>query len=118
MKREIKFRYRLKDLKTERITIHFLTIQELEEKTSKYFQGFQILSRDLYTGLKDKNGKEIYEGDIIKSERVWIRRIDWLGAGLWAVDVGGTGKDVELTHNSTKNFEVIGNIYENPQLLK
>jgi len=71
-----------------------------------------------YTGLKDKNGTPIFEGDIIRltlnSDYIWTGIVQWdkymglkLNDGGWTsmvhVDIGG---------------EVLGNIFENPELLK
>ena len=87
-----------------------------------------------YTGLRDKNGKEIYEGDIL---RVWWNSVD-------GKDIGGVGIVCFGNHNATGEdyysnpsygwyidwngtyslvnipgeIEVIGNIYENPNLIK
>ena len=76
-----------------------------------------------YTGLKDKNDKEIYEGDIVKNRHGanWIIK--------WSDRKNGWG--LFYTHNATmllgaftetaeKNHkvEVIGNIHENPELLE
>ena len=71
-----------------------------------------------YTGLKDKNGKEIYEGDIMKvSPPIWAK------GGIFKV-IYDNGRFIIEDNKVWQNIgtlidysEVIGNIYENPELL-
>lgn len=76
-----------------------------------------------FTGLKDKNGTEIYEGDIVKHSYYPNQGyIEWLGMnpknhyiGQYCItDVN----DESISISPSKDLEVIGNIYENPNLLK
>jgi len=72
-----------------------------------------------YTGLKDKNGKEIYEGDILKDRNhFWEIILDSDGSTFSRFKAIMTGKDkLPLLIGLTKDREIIGNIYENPELI-
>jgi uncharacterized phage protein (TIGR01671 family) len=67
-----------------------------------------------FTGLTDKNGKEIYEGDIVKTtyNNAEVKFKD----GMFGIKKYNSRHGQSFT-NSLEIFEVIGNIYENPELL-
>jgi len=86
-----------------------------------------------YTGLKDKNGKEIYEGDIVRN--FWTCKYKNSGKPptytvvfkdgcfqFWAGSENGNYKCVSkiywpAEHCKPENWEIIGNIHENPELV-
>ena len=84
--------------------------------------GFQrVEPKDVmqFTGLKDKNGKDIYDGDIFDSPSKNKFYVKWWKDGWYYNNV----KDEEYHVNGNlsevaEDWEVIGNIYENPELMK
>lgn len=67
-----------------------------------------------FTGLHDKNGKEIYEGDILRRLNGRIDVVEF-ESGCFVVRHPNGDCDFIAQVN---NYEVIGNIYENPELLE
>jgi uncharacterized phage protein (TIGR01671 family) len=101
----------------------------LSEFNTKYHENTPVMQ---YTGLKDKNGKEIYEGDyvtmngftvikgvLIKSEGeiVYCDNIASFGVEVLDEECEGSSTTWSIEHFHG-GFEVIGNVYENPELLK
>jgi uncharacterized phage protein (TIGR01671 family) len=73
-----------------------------------------------YTGLKDKNGKEIYEGDILRFEDSTLIQVVFVDCSARFAGVPLDTKkygSAEWTIDG-KRYEIVSNIYENPELIK
>jgi|TARA_R110000824_G_scaffold20119_1_gene76406 uncharacterized phage protein (TIGR01671 family) len=99
-------------------------IHNLNDEFSRQKEdGFVLMQ---YTGLKDKNGKEIYEGDVVKGISFYNKNnknpystqlVEWKD-----VDENSEGKNNAYSGfnfwiNNPIELEIIGNIYENPELI-
>ena len=90
------------------------------EKYDLTHGGLQIENKDLilmqYTGLKDKNGKEIYEDDLITWGGGGVHWVEWRDTS-WAFK-NESWLFSMITQEERDSIEIIGTIYENPELLK
>lgn len=131
MDREIKFRAWHKDLK-KMFKIGQITLEKGTwnfEPNDRDFIGMSIPYQPSfvlmqYTGLHDKNGKEIYEGDIVYCQTKYgkakaiIKFIDGKFVAYWnsALTHPENGHHIAC-YEINKRFEVIGNIYDSSELL-
>ena len=122
MGREIKFRAWDKECSRMIVDIeainfsHQVIIWE-DSCNSKEFNNVELMQ---YTNLKDKNDVEIYEGDICKTNLVpFIRYVSVFEEGCFMFEEHDGGRPIEWVGRiSSTELEVIGNIYENKDLLK
>jgi len=125
MTREIKFRA------WDKVARRIMTVDMLRIIGNCGYQQIGLVAEDLdyirhpenvelmqYTGLKDKNGKEIYESDILNNGDIgstnWI--VTWNEKGFYSYCDDEVCEDSPMSH--LEHLEIIGNIYENPNIIK
>lgn len=117
--REIEFIAWEKNLK-EIIPVYNINFEEKIINTDSAWRSFGEIKLLQYTGLKDKNGKKIYEDNIIKNDRGTILRVQFVDGAFYAEGTDALSKKYVFSNLSDFSSwsEVIGNIYENPESLK
>lgn len=113
MKREIKFRA------WNRIVgrMQFFTLPDIESQKGKI--QWQNLDISQFTGLLDKNGKEIYEGDILSDKKGGNGVVEYCQPQfvVWADGQHFALAEGKINMTQLEYSEIIGNIFENPELL-
>ena len=121
--REIKFKAWLKEeRKMVNVETLFIGINRLCFGNSKtedlFFRDFEEVELIQYTGIKDKNGKEIYEGDIVMLNNIENDNMCIVEYEHSSYRLESWSLREDLSNVENRFLEVVGNIYENKNLLE
>lgn len=113
MQREIKFRAWIKN--ENRMETCICVSPFSVGDCDRFYWKHDDVILEQYTGLKDKNGKEIYEGDVCDDARGFRFVVMWDEANVRFL--GRCGEYIRYVGQEPA-VEVVGNIHDNPELLK
>ncbi|MDE1362764.1 hypothetical protein CHCC14600_2577 [Bacillus licheniformis] len=128
----IKIRYTFRHKGSGNIEMKWYNIGQLEERAAAklspvFLDEYELISRDLYTGLKDENGREIYEKDIAEESYInpmtgkkVIDRyvIEWESGILKMKHIDNQKGADRYLWMRFNEVEVIGDVYRNPELME
>lgn len=138
---DIVIRYVFKHRATGNIEIKIYSISQLEERSAQKLSpcfnetDYELIARNLFTGLKDSEGNEIYGGDVIliTYDEAFSELPYYIGKVNFRADDNYPAFDLlpwidcemnalswlkSESDSSVKSYAVIGNIYQNPKLLE
>ncbi len=121
--REILFRGKPKNLKDYKwvhgqLLYHQDNISKIYSGEIDYPIGVIPETVGQFTGMTDKNGKKIFEGDICKGAWSTIFQVVYDDCYLGFRAIAKSGLSVSIDYFGLDRIEVIGNIYDNPELLE
>jgi uncharacterized phage protein (TIGR01671 family) len=133
MSKEIKFKYIWSNPEKTNFITEIFTLDEIEAgnqftvlENEPLLKDYKLIARIQFTGLHDKNGKEIFESDLlqcdgynfklINKEKIYQIKYDDNLAQYYSYNLENSF-DTFLVVRAWKESKVIGNIYENPELL-
>ncbi|MCY8383176.1 YopX family protein [Bacillus haynesii] len=118
----IEIRYTFRHTGSGNIEMKWYNIAQLEaraatELSPAFSDEYELISRDLFTGLKDRQGRMIYEGDVYhQGDPNILYVVEYKGAGF-------VGKQIRSSSYAGLEYwkdriEVISDVYRNPELLE
>ena len=133
MSKEIKFKYIWSNPEKTNFITEIFTLDEIEAgnqftvlENEPLLKDYKLIARIQFTGLHDKNGKEIFESDLlqcdgynfklINKEKIYQIKYDDNLAQYYSYNLENSF-DTFLVVRAWKESKIIGNIYENPELL-
>ena len=120
--REIKFRaWDILKQRWSNYKINDGTVYFMDKNTGVWYESYNKRYKDFnlmqYTGLNDKNDREIYEGDIVIHHSKMHKIIFNTEEARFVLRDDEFELEIPFTNNNNKKMEIVGNIYENPELL-